>query len=254
MVVYVELAFLENFCLDLLLLLLTVYAAKAKPPVWRVLFSACFGGVFALLFPLLSLPTLLGWALKLSVGGVLPLLALGKRKWGIGSLFFFLFAFGFGGALLGVGGELPPLVRFPLFLSLAVFSAVLVGKLYKRRARFQYIYECTVGIGEKTATARGFWDSGNFATKGGLPVCFLSAALLGKLWGEKMDTEGQGGGQGCVEMQIFTQAGARILRLYRGQVRVEGEKATYDKEVYFALGRNRIGREYDLILHSRIFE
>ncbi len=248
MVVYVELAFFENFCLDFLLLALTAYAAKAAPKIGRLLLGAGVGAAFALLFPLLSLPDFLKWALKISVGAVLPLIALGRRKWGIGGAFFFLFTLAFGGALLGGAQDFPKWVRFPLFLAFAFLTLVLVGKLYKRRAVFAYIYDCEVRVGDKRIKARGFLDSGNLATKEGVPVCFLSPDLFYDIW----QTGEEEGGQGCDEMQIFTPAGAKKTPLRKGALLVKKEGGDCEERVYFALGGNMIGREYKIILHSRI--
>ncbi len=249
MVVYVELAFLENFCLDLLLLALTVFAVKAPLKIGRLCFSSAVGGAFAVLFPLLSLPRILLDLLKLSIGALLPLPVVGRRRWGLGVLFFFLLAFVFGGALLGVQA-IPKWGRFILFALLIGVATLAIERLYKRRALFQYVYDCTVQIGEKKARARGFLDSGNFASKEGLPVCFLSADILYDLVGYEILFKSEEGGQGCDEMQIFTQAGVKRIPLYRGILQVKGGR----KEVYFAPSANRIGREYKIILHSRIME
>ncbi len=248
MVVYVELAFLENFCLDFLLLALTAYAAKASPRIGRLLLGGVVGGAFAVFFPLLSLPDFLKWGLKFAVGAILPLIALGRRKWGIGGLFFFLFTFSFGGVLLGGVQNFPKWVRFPVFLALAFLTLVLVGKLYKRRALFAYIYDCELRVGEKRIKARGFLDSGNFASKEGLPVCFLSPDLFYDI----SQTGEEEGGQGCDEMQIFTQAGAKKIPLLQGKLLVKQGRNDCEQRVYFALGANMIGREYKIILHSRI--
>ncbi len=253
MIVYVELAFLENFCLDFLLLSLSAYAARCAPRLLRLFLSAIVGGIFALLFPLLSLPPFLGGVLKCSVGALLPLLALGKRKWKTGTAFFLLFTFAFGGALTALQG-LPAWGRFPVMIFLAAFSLFLVERLYARRALFAYLYDCEVVLQGKRATARGFLDSGNFATKSGIPVCFLSVDLLYDLMGEKWAFGSEEGGQGCDEMQIFTQAGVRTTPLYLGEIQIKRGKTVCEREVYFAPSTNRIGREYKILLNSRIFE
>ncbi len=250
MVVYIELAFLENFCLDFLLLLLTVFALRYNPPLWRILLAAAVGAAFAIVYPLLSLPSPLLEILKLAVGGLLPLVAVGKRKWGLGVALFLAFTFAFGGALLGLP-SLPAWVRFPLFILLAALALLLAVKLYRRRERFQYYYDCSVEVGARTVEARGFLDSGNFALHKGLPVCFLSADILYELMGEILLFNREKRGQVCDEMQIFTQAGAKNIPLYRGFIRVKGVEAE-KKEVYFAPLTNRIGREYKILLHSRL--
>ncbi len=254
MVVYVELAFIENFSLDFLLLALTAYAAKAAPYLTKLLLAATVGAGFAILFPLLSLPRVLGLLLKFAVGTLLPLLALGKSKWGLGAPLFFLITFAFGGALLSGAQALPAWVRFPLFLLLAGVAVVLIIKLHKRRARFAFIYDCVIEIGEKTTKARGFLDTGNFATKGGLPVCFLSPEILFSLWGEKIGMQSKDGGQVCDEMQILTQAGARTIYLYRGRLQIKNKGEGCVREVYFAAGANMIGKDYKIILPSLILD
>ncbi len=252
MVVYVELAFLENFCLDLLLLCLAAYAAKVPLRLGRLCLAAALGGAFAVLFPLLALPSFLAWGLKLSVGALLPLPVLGRKKWGLGILLFFALTFLFGGALLGFFQTVSAWVRFPLIILLSVSTLLFVGKVYKRRVLFSYLYDCEVRVGEKTIRARGFLDTGNLATKDGLPVCFLAADLWYDLVGEKCLFEREGGGQGCDEMQIFTQAGVKKVPLYRGKIRVRNLGEDCENEVYFTLLTNRIGREYKILLHSRL--
>ncbi len=253
MVVYVELAFLENFCLDFLLLALSAYAARGTSPIWRIIIAAAVGGMFALLFPLLSLPPFLKGALKFSVGALLPLLALDKGKRGIGTLFFFAFTFAFGGALTGVQ-DAPKWLRFPFFLFLGFLTLFLVEKLYKRRALFQHVYDCEVEIREEKIFVRGFLDSGNFASNKGLPVCFLSIDKLYSLLGEKWIFEGKERGHGCDEMQISTQAGEKKIPLYRGVLWVKKGENLVKREAYFAPLTNRIGKEYSLLLNSRILE
>ncbi len=253
MTVYIELAFLENFCLDFLLLALVAYAVRAATSFWRLFISAAVGGGFAILFPLITLPAFFKIGLKLSVGALLPWLAIGKEKWGRGLLWFFLFTFAFGGALTGAQ-NLHKWARFPLFFGLAGLSLLLVERLYKKRAVWQYLYDCEVKIGEKQIRTRGFLDSGNFAAKGGLPVCFVSADILYALLGDNWLLEGKGRGQGCVEMQITTQAGAKKTPLYRGVIRLNGWERVCEKEVYFALLKNKIGKEYSVLLNSRILE
>ncbi len=252
MIVYVELAFLENFCLDLLLLSLTVYAASGTARICRLFFASALGGVFAVLFPLLSLPQLLAWGLKISFGAFLPLVVLGRKKWGLGAILFFLITFAFGGALLGSAEQLPRWTRFPLSGTLTFMTLVLVAKLYKRRALIRYLYDCVVEAGERRVEAKGFLDSGNFATREGLPVCFLSPDLLYDLFGEKRYLKSGRGGQGCVEMQIFTQAGVKTVQLYRGRISLKNQGTAEWREVYFALGSNMIGREYKIILHTQM--
>ena len=71
MVVYIEYALLENFLFDGVILCLAHLISRQKIKWRRVLFSALFGAVFAVLYPLLRLPNIFGILLKLSVGFLL---------------------------------------------------------------------------------------------------------------------------------------------------------------------------------------
>ena len=262
MEIYIEYAFLENFLFDGALLTLALFATKTKIKWWRILFSACVGAVFAILFPLLRLPKLLGTFLKIAVGFLLCMLAFGrlktKKEWGryaLTSIFFFCLSFGFGGTLLGVYGQfgesayrMPSVAVFIGFVALAGVAILLIRKLYARRAVFQSVYSCKIYNGEKQIQTQGFLDSGNLARKNDLPVCFASPDLIYELFGEEIITKEAG--QVCDEMQITTLAGEKTVPLYKGQIEIEGRKI----QVYFAASMNMIGREYKVLLHSCLLE
>ena len=266
MTVYIEYAFLQNFLLDGVLLWLAGRASRTPVKWGWLLFSAAFGGVFAVLFPLLRLSKAGAFLLKLAVGMLLPLLAIGKgNRWGMyamNMIFFLLLSFCFGGMLL-MGMENFALQTLSWgwvavgFAFLTAILLLLLEKCYQKRAIYRHIYDCRVFYGEKSVKTKGFYDSGNLATKGGLPICFLSADILFDLCGEVLlfgNQEGICGGQVFDEQRISTQAGERIVRLYKGKIAIKTGRSEIEKEVYFARAANRISREYKIILHSRIFE
>ncbi len=263
MVVYVEYAFLENFLLDGVLLWLSLFASKTPVRWGRLVLSAAIGGGFALLFPLLRISVLLALLLKISIGGLLPMLCFkrlkNKKEWGryaLSASFFFAFTFAFGGALLGGATtfSLRRLPRLVVWIGFAFFTACtlfFLVKFYQKRADYRHIYECAVIFDGKRVKGKGLWDSGNRARKNGVPVCFLSADIFYELIGEKWIFERKEIGQVCDEMQITTQAGTRKLLLYKGSLQIENRE---EKEVYFALSTNMISREYKILLHSSILE
>ena len=55
MQVYIELAVLENFCMDFTLLYAAKVAVKNMAPFWRILIAAVLGAAFAVTFPLFKL-------------------------------------------------------------------------------------------------------------------------------------------------------------------------------------------------------
>ncbi len=263
MEIYIEYAFLENFLFDGALLTLSLVATKQRLKWRRIFLSACVGAVFAILFPLLRLPTLLGLLFKLSVGFLLCMLVSGrlktKKEWGryaLTSIFFFCFSFGFGGTLLGVYAQflkkgegysvekIPSVTVFFGFALLCVFALFLICKLYARKRVFQSIYTCLIASDTNELETLGFLDSGNLAMKNGLPVCFLSPELVYALFFEKEE------GQGCDEMEISTLTGMKKVPLYKGRLNVEGVKT----DVYFAPSANMIGREYKLLLNAAVME
>ncbi len=266
MTVYIEYAFLENFLLDGALLWLSARAARVSVRWLWLTVGAAVGGSFAVAYPLMRLPSWLGTLLKIAVGLLMPMLVLGKvktkrewRSYALCATLFFALAFAFGGALFG-GMQSFSLARLPSaaiacgFFILAGVTLLLTEKLYKRRAIFKYIYECSLSYGGKTVRLRGFLDSGNRATSGGIPVCFLSAEIFYELVGYEIVFGSKGEGQVCDEMQICTMAGVRKLPLYKGLLQVKAEKKRVEKEVYFAAATNMLSREYKILLNGDILE
>ncbi len=184
---------------------------------------------------------------------MLPLLAFGrvrgknkKKAYAASAVAFLAFTFLFGGVL----SAQKPASFWGVclgFILLAGISLLCVGKWYERRRALQNVCDCEVISEEKTIKLRGFLDSGNLAKKNGVPVCFLSADIVYDLYGKQITF---GGGQGCDELAITTLAGERRVPLYKGKIRVKGE----EREVYFALAANMIGREYKVLLHSELGE
>ena len=275
MEIYIEYAFLENFFFDAVLLRLALYVGKRKPAWGKIVLSAVFGGIFALLFPFLNLSVFWGGVLKIAVGLTLCMPIAGalrtKKDWGrytaIAAAFFAL-SFGFGGALMGVYGgfslsadrafllkETPHIIVFLGFAALSLLAVWLVKKAYVRRAVASHLFTCILIGKERRISAEGFLDSGNLAQKNGIPVCFLSPELIYELFGQDiLFGEGKEWGQVCDEMKISTVTGERILPLYQGEIEVKRGKETVRKRVYFALSSNMISREYKILLNARMFE
>ena len=263
MVVYVEYAFLENFFFDGALLCLALVASKAPFKRWRIVFAAACGSFFAILYPLLSLPTFAALFLKIAVGYLLCLIAVGrvksKKEWGryaLSSILFFSLTFAFGGALSALQtafslSVLPQLAILVGFSICCAFACFLIAKIYQKRRVHTYIYPCKVFASGREKEMNGYFDSGNLASKNALPVCFLSPDLFYEFFGEKIVFCG---GQVRDEMQIATMSGEKKIPLFKGKIEVKEGLKTLKKEVYFALGANMINREYQILLNARIFE
>ena len=219
--------------------------------------------MFALLYPFMGLSAFLGVVLKISVGFLLCMLAFGriktKQEWKryfLTCFFFFLFSFGFGGTLLGLARgnfvrKIPSWLVFACVCALSFLSVYCTRKLYARKRIYQYIYECEIWANGKIVRADGFFDSGNQATKNGVPIYFLSPDLIYDLFlVEKEERRGQVRD----EMEVRTMSGTRKMPLYVGKLRVFYGREKIEKTAYFASSSNMIRREYKILLNARTFE
>ena len=260
MTVYIEYAFLENFLFDGALLLLALSAARVSVRWWRICISAFFGAVFALIFPLLALPKILLITMKILVGLCMCLIAMpslkGKKVWGryaLSCVLLFGFTFAFGGAMTAIVGRferINSLFVSVVFAFLTVISFVLIQVLYAKKKLHAYIYECVVLYGQKRVSVAGYLDSGNLATKNGLPVCFLSADVFYDVFWEEMLCENKA----KEEIAITTLSGSKSYAAFKGEIEIKTGAEKQKKVVYFALGQNIISREYKLLLHAGVLE
>ncbi|MBQ8294891.1 MAG: sigma-E processing peptidase SpoIIGA [Clostridia bacterium] len=263
MVVYIEYALLENVLFDGILLFLSLSAANACISRRKLIFASLCGGVFAVVFPLLVLPPIFAYILKFSFGFLLCFIPFGriktKNEWGryaLSATFFFIFSFGFGGALLGLSQRFTAqkLPAFPVmigFLLLAIGSMFLVRKLHAKRAISRVLYDCVIEASGKKLSVCGFLDSGNLARFQNLPVCFVSPDIVYELWGEEIV---KGEGQVCDEMTISTLGGEKTLSVYKGQIQVEINGKKLQKRAYFAPSTNILSREYKMIINAYLWD
>lgn len=264
MVIYIEYAFVENFLFDICLLYLSIKTARLPVLPFRIGLSASFGAIFAIVFPLLKLPVFLAYVLKFCVGFLLCLMTQKhiktKNEWGRDALnvvYFFLYSFLFGGVLTGLfqqffDKKVPSVLVMTGFAVLTVFCAIFIKKAYKRRVLHRYIYESRITYQQKSIEIMAFFDSGNFAIKNGLPVCFLSPNTLYQLIAEeifKKDT-----GQVRDEITITTLGGEKTLPLFKGETEIITKDGCIKKEVYFAMSANMLSRDYEMIFGCYVFE
>ena len=272
MVVYIEYAFWENTLFDFALLSLSACLCKTKVVWWKTLISACAGGVFAVVFPLIALPNPLLILLKTAVGFLLCLIAFPPIKnkkdggrYALNAGVFFFITFLYGGALTALFSAVFPEKTpiFPLVLGFALLSALtllIVKKLYQKRAVFRYIYDCKIHYQGRACAVLGYLDSGNLASKKGLPVCFLSPDIFYELFSaeilfENYGKSGRDRGQVCDEMAISTISGEKRVRLLKAELEIfVSREKKVRAQVYFSPSNNMINREYKLLLNAGIIE
>lgn len=267
MTVYIEYALVENLLIDGMLLYLSLRALKANFKWKKLCFSALCGAVFAVVFPLLSLPVFLAYLLKFAVGFLLCLLAFPriKNKNDVGryaltcALFFFL-SFSFAGAIFALYNgfsfsengyqikQTPFVFVFCSAIAFLIFVIHLVKKLYKKRTVFRHIYDCAILFGQRRVAILGFLDSGNLATANGAPVCFLSPEIAFEIWeSELLSPHG--------EINVVTLGGEKTLPLFQGDLEIRLEQGVLSrKQVYFAPSAHMVSREYKMLLQANIFD
>ena len=255
MVVYIELAVIENFLLDGVLLWLALKIARREIRKRKIILSALVGAGFAVVYPFLTLAPFLEVVLKIAVGALLVLLAgklpKVKKGWGryaLSCIYFFLFTLFSAGFIFAIFGQTPPKWGVGLgFCLLIPIIFAIMRVIYARRRVESVLYDCKVVYKTRAVQVVGYYDSGNLASKNGLPVCFLSpevgCEVLGlELWEDR--------GQVCDEVAISTLSGEKRLRVFLGEIHIKNVK----KQAYFALSGNMLSREYKLLLHARIFD
>lgn len=261
MEIYIEYALLENFFVDGTLLFLALVASR-QTVVWKKLvFAAFLGAVFAVVFPLMPLPSVCMQLLKFFA----PLLfcaasikrGKSKGRYALTLLLFCAFSFAFAGLLTGVlgalnieyftmdyGGVLTKLPIGALFAALVAFAASCgfgVRRLYRLQRVHRHILSCEV-VGERgEVTALSYLDTGNTARCKGLPVCFITPDLLYDLFGDEPPSE---------SVVIRTLSGEKRVSVWKvRRIKIgKGSSQTVFEGAYLSPSAELIGREYKLLL------
>lgn len=259
MQVYIELALLENFCMDFTLLYAAKIAVKNPAGYLRLFLASAAGAAVAVLFPLLKMGA--AWSVVVKIlSGFLMCLVAGKFK-NVKSYFkfsvaFLVFTALLGGALVGVfslagleyiSGEGFLLSKIPIGIPLFFVLFIIIGarklasRLRKTRAETVKI---KVFLGESVAEVQGFFDSGNKVYCRGAPVSIIPSDAAKKIIDETCIKEG---------VKIHTVAGSREIKIFTAD-RVEidlGGKINNFNRVKIGISPKRIERA---VLHCDLLE
>ena len=258
--VYFEYAFAENVLLDGLLLYLALKCARGKVKAWRLILASALGGLEAIFFPLLSLPTWAAYVVKLLGGALIALIAVSDRGVKAHTVVlgaFFTMTFLLGGLLVALysffevpysAGEGYFVEGAPVALVLAVagiFAVAAVrlsGTFYRYRKRKRNILPCKLSANGKTYDLHGYADSGNRLFFRGEPVCVISAIGALKFFR----------GQTPVgRMNLHTVSGSRESPVFLCEaLEVNG---CQKENCYFTVGEIS-SKEHSLILHTALVE
>lgn len=258
MEVYIEYALLENFIIDCILLLVTRYEWSMPVRPLKTALTAAGGALFAVCYPLLSLPIWCGYVLKISGGLLLGLLGSDKKGWIRFSLTLLCNTALLGGMVYAAYGifSLPAAEGVPIGLISAcallfVCGVCVGGQALKRHWKGKrFLYACTLTLRGNTVKTNGFLDTGNDVRFCGEPVHILSRKKALALWGENLfsaHTERE-------SVFIRTAGGTTeipVFRIDRLEIYYEGKRNIIEQAV-IGLAPVELGAGYDLLLHPDV--
>lgn len=259
MQVYIELAVLENFCMDFTLLYSAKAVSKNTASYKRIALGAALGAAFAVVFPLIKMHAALAVVVKI-LSGLLVCLVSGKYKNAKGYIkftgAFLIFTALLGGALIGVfslagiaysadGGYILSSVPIGIPMFGALIIIILAKKLSKRFSKSgKAEVTCRIFAGGNQVSVKGFFDSGNKVYSKGVPVSVIPKYAAEKLLIETRINE---------NVKIHTVAGSKIIRVFTAdKIEIDdGEKINTVNGVKIGVSPQTINRA---VLHCDLLE
>lgn len=279
MEIYIEYALAENWILDTTLLYLALKTVRLPVVKIRIFLSAACGALFATFFPLLRLTGFFSFAVRYAFGAILCLVAVrshSMKNYLLVVLFFYLYTFALGGALLGVYNffRLEYTASGRYIVSQTPVAVVLIGAcgffllmvklisaLYHKYGRKKLLYLCEINLNGVKISGTGLLDTGNSLLLDGVPVCLLdkddAAVFLEELNRENLEKSPRklSDESPIKKIKIKTATGEGELIAFFANLKIysEDEKNIIDK-VYFAVAPVALGNGYQIILHPQLFK
>lgn len=199
MQVYIEYILFDNLVINFLILFCVAKILRIDWRFLRVLLSALFGAVAVFWFAFISSNFFLQFGLKVSLGGLMIILAFNLenfKQFLVNYLTFIFLTFLFGGASFAIilifnSGEIRNGVltyNGTAPIGIIIFTAAIVSyfiirlgwHIYKRRDCYQFLALIKLKVNGADINLRGFIDSGNrlFDPVSGLPVIIVSSKAI----------------------------------------------------------------------------
>lgn len=277
MYVYVEYAFIENFLLDGALLWIACVATRTKIRAFPLTCAAAFGAAFACVFALFSCGYLLSFVVKIAAGALLCCIVKGADrkvfakgvswrerilKWRAVAAFtgvFFAVSACLAGVMFAIDGSGAAVKtwQIPVCISFVLAAKTAINKLFRLRRVARFLYRCRLygGESDEGVDAVGFLDSGNRASVGNVPICFVSPEIAFRLIGE--DTA-------FISTDVSTVGGRKKIKLFSGRVSIYEENGVHtikedetpiELRVYFSASAHlNESKGYSVLLPSASLE
>lgn len=250
MEVYIEVVFLNNFFINVLILYATAFIDKRKAKTYRLLISGAVGGIFSVLYPFLSNSIFV----KIGISIIMIIILKHYRTFKeliYTLLIFYIITFTLGGGVLMLTAYAPfdvnlTLVNYKL-LPFAVgiigsgilfFSEKLHTYVNKNKNVNQFIYK--VEIENEDIDALAYYDTGNKLYYNGQAVIVLSERLFKKT---KLKTIGK--------MEVGTINGIKECEMTELTIKITDKDKKQQKFTTKAVISSTIDNKiYDVILHK----
>ncbi|MCI8475459.1 MAG: hypothetical protein HFE42_00225 [Clostridia bacterium] len=259
MQVYVELAVLENFCMDFTLLYAAKVVSKNRAGYLRTGVGAALGAAVAVVVPLMDFGAV--WAVIIKIVSGLAICLCAGRFGGVKQYlkyagWFTAFTAFLGGALIAVfslagleyaGGTGYLLSSVPIGIPLFCGLLLILGA---RRLALKFTKHeknavvCRIYAGQSSAEIGGFFDSGNKVYHAGQPVSVIPEAVAAKLTDESRIKDG---------VKIHTVAGSKVMKVFTvDRIEIDfGGRVREIKAVKVGISPNAISRA---VLHCDLLE
>ena len=195
MVVYIEQTLLENFLVTYFVVSITNLFIKEGKNTHRKIISSLFGGLVALVYPLLNLQGGILLLTKACVGYIITLIAY-KNKSLKNQLFFYcmfmITTAVYGGITLfihfSVYGNFTGDQKLPTTLIVCVLLIVtyllnqVASRIYQKKQLNNFVFKVVITNNDKQITTNAYLDTGNVLCDGdGQPISFVNFKLFSML-------------------------------------------------------------------------
>ncbi len=259
MKVVIEYVLIDNFVIDYLLLSSAYFTCGVSAKRRRIFFSALFGGVFALIFPLLNFHPVLLSVIKICTGFLLVAISynfLSFRNYVVVSTVFIAYTFALGGGILGlyyifglsIGTETcVATVILPAYACLKALRYV-VRHIYRRKDVACFTYPVELSFGEKIICGKGFLDTGNGVYDGENPVVIINKGLAKEFIGASMPK--------IKRIHVDTvNGGEEKVAFCIDGIKIFGENFDYaSTNVTLCVSKTGFETDYEIILHPALFD
>ncbi len=261
MTVYIEYVLIDNFIIDYLMLKASFSLTATKVSRVRLLFCAFLGALFALFYPLLSVNALLLTVIKICFGLLLVLLAgkfKSKKDYYVTAVTFFAYTFLTGGAVIGVFNLLS--IPYSTEISIAImvvpvyfiFTAItsVVKFLYRQKDINCYLRDIEISAFGVIKKGVGFYDTGNELYDGDKPVIVCGRSFAKELFSRDI------GKIKLKKLAVSTVNGIEQNFAFNiDEIKIyNGDEPNIFNNVTVCVSKQRVGRNYDVILHPALKE